>query len=106
MSPNKICYLGSGSNVHHAKRSRAGSFEHPPGHTSEYRWQEWDAATQLCGGCAQSAGQLFAALVVFMSRNPSMKEEDLLTCTLSGIGFFELFAVVVILIAGLLLYSE
>ena len=31
------------------------------------------------GGCAQGIGQLFAALVVGMARNPSMKE-DLFTC--------------------------
>eukprot|EP01084_Bolivina_argentea_P233814 393724_1 len=33
------------------------------------------------GGCAQGIGQLFAALVVGMARNPSMKE-DLFTYTL------------------------
>ena len=32
------------------------------------------------GGCAQGIGQLFAALVVGMARNPSMKE-DLFTYT-------------------------
>merc|ERR1712083_1095691 len=57
------------------------------------------------GGCAQGIGQLFAALVVGMARNPSMKE-DLFTYTLIGMGFLELLAIVVILIAGLLLYSE
>merc|ERR1719343_1820012 len=57
------------------------------------------------GGCAQGIGQLFAALVVGMARNPSMKE-DLFTYTLIGIGFLEFLAIVVILIAGLLLYSE
>ena len=36
------------------------------------------------GGCAQGIGQLFAALVVGMARNPSMKE-DLFTYTLIGI---------------------
>merc|ERR1719270_2288381 len=35
------------------------------------------------GGCAQGIGQLFAALVVGMARNPSMKE-DLFTYTLTG----------------------
>merc|ERR1711879_595311 len=35
------------------------------------------------GGCAQGIGQLFAALVVGMARNPSMKE-DLFTYTLIG----------------------
>merc|ERR1711862_198568 len=57
------------------------------------------------GGCAQGIGQLFAGLVVGMARNPSMKE-DLFTYTLIGIGFLEFLAIVVILIAGLLLYSE
>ena len=50
-------------------------------------------------------GQLFAALVVGMARNPSMKE-DLFTYTLIGMGFLEFLAIVVILVAGLLLYSE
>merc|ERR1712203_725286 len=57
------------------------------------------------GGCAQGIGQLFAALVVGVARNPSMKE-DLFTYTLIGMGFLEFLAIVVILIAGLLLYSE
>merc|ERR1712238_247917 len=57
------------------------------------------------GGCAQGIGQLFAALVVGMARNPSMKE-DLFTYSLIGMGFLEFLAIVVILIAGLLLYSE
>merc|ERR1712079_440842 len=57
------------------------------------------------GGCAQGIGQLFAALVVGMARNPSMKE-DLFTYTLIGMGFLEFLAIVVIRIAGLLLYSE
>mmetsp|Transcript_62257 Transcript_62257/g.98714 ORF Transcript_62257/g.98714 Transcript_62257/m.98714 type:complete len:113 (+) Transcript_62257:1-339(+) len=57
------------------------------------------------GGCAQGIGQLFAALVVGMARNPSMKE-DLFTYTLIGMGFLEFLAIVVIMMAGLLLYSE
>merc|ERR1711957_821877 len=52
------------------------------------------------GGCAQGIGQLFAALVVGMARNPSMKE-DLFTYTLIGMGFLEFLAIVVVLIAGL-----
>eukprot|EP00439_Symbiodinium_sp_Y106_P043785 s3431_g5.t1 len=40
------------------------------------------------GGCAQGIGQLFAALVVGMARNPSMKE-DLFTYTLIGMGFLD-----------------
>eukprot|EP00444_Apocalathium_aciculiferum_P010093 CAMPEP_0183385546 /NCGR_PEP_ID=MMETSP0370-20130417/1558_1 /TAXON_ID=268820 /ORGANISM="Peridinium aciculiferum, Strain PAER-2" /LENGTH=116 /DNA_ID=CAMNT_0025563595 /DNA_START=67 /DNA_END=413 /DNA_ORIENTATION=+ len=43
------------------------------------------------GGCAQGIGQLFAALVVGMARNPSMKE-DLFTYTLIGMGFLEFLA--------------
>lgn len=59
------------------------------------------------GGCAQGIGQLFAALVVGMARNPSMKaralgarrdvcgwEEDLFTYTLIGMGFLEFLAIV------------
>merc|ERR1719160_924314 len=57
------------------------------------------------GGCAQGIGQLFAGLVVGMARNPSMKE-DLFTYTLIGMGFLEFLAIVVILIAAMLLYSE
>merc|ERR1712151_1298442 len=44
------------------------------------------------GGCAQDIGQLFAALVVGMARNPSMKE-DLFTYTLIGMGFLEFLAI-------------
>ena len=57
------------------------------------------------GGCAQGIGQLFGCLVVGMARNPSMRE-DLFTYTLIGMGFLELLAIIVILIAGMLLYSE
>merc|ERR550514_1819670 len=57
------------------------------------------------GGCGVGTGQLFAALVVGIARNPSMKE-DLFTYTLIGMGFLEFLAIVVILIAMLLLYSE
>merc|ERR1712050_281399 len=62
-------------------------------------------AVVAVGGCAQGIGQLFAALVVGMARNPSMKE-DLFTYTLIGMGFLEFLAIVVIMMAGLLLYSE
>mmetsp|Transcript_55335 Transcript_55335/g.179442 ORF Transcript_55335/g.179442 Transcript_55335/m.179442 type:complete len:142 (+) Transcript_55335:253-678(+) len=44
-------------------------------------------------------------LCAALARNPSMKE-DLFTYTLIGMGFLEFLAIVVILIAGLLLYSE
>jgi len=57
------------------------------------------------GGCAQGIGQLFAALVVGMARNPSMKE-DLFTYLLIGMGFLEFLAIIVVLIAFMLLYSE
>ncbi|EER04525.1 conserved hypothetical protein [Perkinsus marinus ATCC 50983] len=62
-------------------------------------------AVVAVGGCAQGIGQLFAALVVGIARNPSMKE-DLFTYTLIGMGFLEFLAILVILIAGVLLYSE
>merc|ERR1719378_267359 len=45
------------------------------------------------GGCAGGIGQLFAALVVGIARNPSMKE-DLFTYTLIGMGFLEFLAIV------------
>merc|ERR1712194_870407 len=57
------------------------------------------------GGCAQGVGQLFGCLVVGMARNPSMRE-DLFTYTLIGMGFLELLAILVVVIAIMLLYSE
>lgn len=57
------------------------------------------------GGCASGMGTLFAGLVVGVARNPSMKEE-LFTYTLIGMGFLELLALVTILFAVVLLYSE
>merc|ERR550514_824175 len=57
------------------------------------------------GGCATGIGQLFGCMVVGMARNPSMRD-DLFTYTLVGIGFLEFLAIVVILFAMLLLYSE
>lgn len=57
------------------------------------------------GGCAQGMGQLFAALVVGIARNPSMKE-DLFTYTLIGLGFVEFLAIVVLLFSVFLLFSE
>jgi len=62
-------------------------------------------ATVAVGGCAQGIGQLFAAMVMGLARNPSMKE-DLFTYTLIGMGFLEFLALGVILIAMMLLYSE
>merc|ERR1712032_458644 len=62
-------------------------------------------AVVAIGGCAQGIGQLFGCLVVGMARNPSMRE-DLFTYTLIGMGFLELLAIVVLLFAGMLLYSE
>ena len=55
-------------------------------------------------GRAQGIGQLFGSLVVGMARNPSMRG-DLFTYTIIGMDFLELLAIVVILIAGMLLYS-
>jgi F-type H+-transporting ATPase subunit c len=40
-----------------------------------------------------------------MARNPSMKD-DLFTMTMVGLGFVELMAIVCILFAVMLLYSE
>ena len=57
------------------------------------------------GGCAKGIGQLLGCLVVGMARNPSLRE-DLFTYTVIGMGCVELLAIVVILIAGMLLYSE
>jgi len=62
-------------------------------------------ATVAVGGCAQGIGQLFAAMVMGLARNPSMKE-DLFTYTLIGMGFLEFLALGVVLIAMMLLYSE
>merc|ERR1711900_105284 len=56
------------------------------------------------GGCASGIGQLFAALVVGIARNPSMKE-DLFTYLLIGMGFLEFLIIIVVLIA-FMLYSE
>ena len=60
---------------------------------------------QQVGGCAQGIGNLFAAMVMGLARNPSMKE-DLFTYTLIGMAFLELLAMGVIIIALMLLYSE
>merc|ERR1712118_571465 len=57
------------------------------------------------GGCASGIGQLFAALVVGIARNPPMKE-DLFTYLLIGMGFLEFLIIIVVLIAFMLLYSE
>ena len=57
------------------------------------------------GGCAQGMGQVLAALVVGIARNPSMKE-DLFTYTMIGMGLIEFFALIVMVSAGLLYFSE
>jgi len=57
------------------------------------------------GGCAGGIGQLFAALVVGLARNPAMKEE-MFTYTIIGMGFLELLAIVVIMMSLMLLFSE
>merc|ERR1712224_385061 len=46
------------------------------------------------GGCASGIGQLFAALVVGIARNPSMGE-DLFTYLLIGMGFLEFLIIIV-----------
>lgn len=60
-------------------------------------------AVVALGGCAQSIGQLFEALVIGTAQNPSMRD---LFNALVGMGFFGFLAMIVILIAGLLRYSE
>merc|ERR1719231_1604138 len=55
------------------------------------------------GGCASGIGQLFAALIVGIARNPSMKE-DLFTYLLVGMGFLEFLIIIIVLIAFMLLY--
>ena len=57
------------------------------------------------GGCAQGMGQVLAALVVGIARNPSMKE-DLFTYTMIGMGLIEFFALIIMVTAGLLYFSE
>merc|ERR1712023_67105 len=57
------------------------------------------------GGCASGIGQLFAALIVGIARNPSMKE-DLFTYLLVGMGFLEFLIIIIVLIAFMLLYTE
>merc|ERR1719408_728617 len=57
------------------------------------------------GGCASGIGQLFAALIVGIASNPSMKE-DLFTYLLVGMGFLEFLIIIIVLIAFMLLYTE
>lgn len=57
------------------------------------------------GGCAQGMGQVLAALVVGIARNPSMKE-DLFTYTMIGMGLLEVIALLIGLGAGVLYFSE
>merc|ERR1711906_50336 len=57
------------------------------------------------GGCASGIGQLFAALIVGIARNPSMKE-DLFTYLLVGMDFLEFLIIIIVLIAFMLLYTE
>lgn len=57
------------------------------------------------GGCAGGMGQVLAALVVGIARNPSMKE-DLFTYTLIGLGILEILALLIGLGAGLLYVSD
>merc|ERR1712048_692552 len=57
------------------------------------------------GTSTVGVGLIFGGLVQAMARNPAFKE-DLFTYALIGIGMIEFFAILVILFAGLLLYSE
>jgi F-type H+-transporting ATPase subunit c len=57
------------------------------------------------GGCAQGMGQVLAALIVGIARNPSMKE-DLFTYTMIVMGLLEVIALLIGLGAGLLYFSE
>jgi F0F1-type ATP synthase membrane subunit c/vacuolar-type H+-ATPase subunit K len=57
------------------------------------------------GGCAQGMGSVLAALVVGIARNPSMKE-DLFTYTMIGLGLIEFPAMVIMLTAAALYFSE
>merc|ERR1712187_80120 len=57
------------------------------------------------GTSTVGVGLIFGGLVQAMARNPAFKE-DLFTYALIGIGMIEFFAILVILCAGLVLYSE
>ena len=57
------------------------------------------------GGCAGGMGQVLAALLVGIARNPSMKE-DLFTYTMIGIGILEIIALLIGIVAGLLYVSD
>ncbi|CRG98393.1 ATP synthase subunit C, putative [Plasmodium relictum] len=56
------------------------------------------------GGVAQGIGNLFSALVLGTSRNPSIKDE-LFTYTLIGMGFLEFLGIICVLMSAVLLYS-
>ncbi|VWU52434.1 ATP synthase subunit C, putative, partial [Hepatocystis sp. ex Piliocolobus tephrosceles] len=53
---------------------------------------------------AQGIGNLFSALVLGTSRNPSIKDE-LFTYTLIGMGFLEFLGIICVLMSAVLLYS-
>ncbi len=57
------------------------------------------------GGCAQGMGQVLAALVVGIARNPSMKE-DLFTYTMIGMGLLEFIALLIGVGAAVLYVSD
>jgi F-type H+-transporting ATPase subunit c len=50
-------------------------------------------------------GQVLAALLVGIARNPSMKE-DLFTYTMIGLGILEIIALLIGIVAGLLYVSD
>ncbi|SBT74696.1 ATP synthase lipid-binding protein, mitochondrial precursor, putative [Plasmodium malariae] len=61
-------------------------------------------ALMSVGGVAQGIGNLFSALVLGTSRNPSIKDE-LFTYTLIGMGFLEFLGIICVLMSAVLLYS-
>merc|ERR1712023_70728 len=50
-------------------------------------------------------GVLFHGLVSGIARNPALKE-DLMVYAMIGVGMVEFFAIVILLLSGLLLYTE
>merc|ERR1719390_604925 len=57
------------------------------------------------GLCALGLGILFHGLVSGIARNPALKE-DLMVYAMIGVGMVEFFAIVILLLSGLLLYTE
>merc|ERR1719148_435092 len=57
------------------------------------------------GLCALGLGILFHGLVSGIARNPALKE-DLMVYAMIGVGMVEFFAIVILLLSGLLLYTK